>query len=618
MPQALTYPGVYLQELPSGSRTITGVATSITAFIGRAARGPVDEPTTVFNFGEFARTFGGLHKDCPMSYSVQQFFMNGGGQAIIVRRLTQEDGLVGADKPQAAKATATGLWIFRATSNAVGAAGNGYVIEIEAGADPDNFKMRVKKPDNTSAMALTSVTFGDPAALDFVNTKLAAANVPIRAQEPVPQAAVPVGNYTLANGVDAVAPADAVQATASAAVDLFEVFAVSEGEWGNRLRVLIDHAVAEGSSLSTFNLTIEEYAPGADRAEDPPVRAEKFFNVSTSKSDLRFVGDVIGQESSYIDVEVFVQDALPSAGQADLTQGQDGKALVGDDVVSALDLLDAVDLFNLLVLPPPSWTTEYNKLQRDLAVKKCFDHDALFVMDPPAAWNTYQKPRDELANEVTRHKNAAIFFPTILAPNPLNENRQREFTPSGAIAGLMARTDAGFGVWKAPAGIDATLLGVSRLKYRLTDAQNGVLNQVGVNCLRTFPVIGTVSWGARTLRGADVLADEWKYLPVRRTALYIKQSLLRGTQWAVFQPNDAPLWAELRKSIGSFMHQMFRKHAFQGSSPKEAYFVKCDGETTTQADINLGIVNIFVGFAPLKPAEFVVISLQQIAGESSA
>ena len=149
----------------------------------------------------------------------------------------------------------------------------------------------------------------------------------------------------------------------------------------------------------------------------------------------------------------------------------------------------------------------------------------------------------------------------------------------------------------------------------MTDLENGLLNPLGINCLRHFPVYGKVVWGARTLQGADGFASEWKYIPVRRTALFIEESLYRGTKWVVFEPNDEPLWAQIRLAAGAFMHNLFRQGAFQGRSPREAYFVKCDNETTTQNDINLGIVNIVVGFAPLKPAEFVVIKFQQMAGQ---
>jgi phage tail sheath protein FI len=187
--------------------------------------------------------------------------------------------------------------------------------------------------------------------------------------------------------------------------------------------------------------------------------------------------------------------------------------------------------------------------------------------------------------------------------------------PCGIVAGVMARTDTQRGVWKAPAGLDASLNGTQGLQASLNDAENGTLNPLGINCLRSFPAAGKVVWGARTMRGADQMADEYKYVPVRRLALFIEESLFRGTQWVVFEPNDEPLWAQIRLNIGSFMHNLFRQGAFQGQSPKDAYFVKCDKETTTQNDIDLGTVNIVVGFAPLKPAEFVVIQLQQIAGQ---
>jgi phage tail sheath protein FI len=160
----------------------------------------------------------------------------------------------------------------------------------------------------------------------------------------------------------------------------------------------------------------------------------------------------------------------------------------------------------------------------------------------------------------------------------------------------MSRTDV-TRVWKAPAGLEAGVLGVRKLAVNLNDAENGMLNPLGVNCLRTFPVSGTVVWGARTARGADQLADEYKYVPVRRLALFLEESLFRGLQWVVFEPNDEPLWAQIRLNVGAFMHNLFRQGAFQGKTPRDAYFVKCDGETTTESDRNLGIVNVMVGFA---------------------
>jgi phage tail sheath protein FI len=211
--------------------------------------------------------------------------------------------------------------------------------------------------------------------------------------------------------------------------------------------------------------------------------------------------------------------------------------------------------------------------------------------------------------------NSAYYFPWVSAPDPLFGNRSRLFPPCGFVAGIYATTDASRGVWKAPAGIDASLTGVSGLQYVLTDLENGSLNTQGINCLRQFRVYGDVVWGARTLQGSDQAGSQWKYVPIKRLALFIESSLYDGTQWVVFEPNAEPLWGQIRLNISAFLQGLFLQGAFQGTTPQQAYFVKCDSENNPQASIDLGIVNILVGFAPLYPAEFVVIQIQQIAGQ---
>jgi phage tail sheath protein FI len=187
--------------------------------------------------------------------------------------------------------------------------------------------------------------------------------------------------------------------------------------------------------------------------------------------------------------------------------------------------------------------------------------------------------------------------------------------PCGFVAGVYAATDASRGVWKAPAGVDTGLTGALGLQYDLTDEATGLLNALGANCLRNFKVFGNVVWGARTLKGNDQFGSQWKYVPIRRLALFIESSLYDGTQWVVFEPNDEPLWSQIRMNVGAFLQGLFLQGAFQGTTPQQAYFVKCDAENNPQASINLGIVNVLVGFAPLYPAEFVVIQIQQIAGQ---
>jgi phage tail sheath protein FI len=307
-------------------------------------------------------------------------------------------------------------------------------------------------------------------------------------------------------------------------------------------------------------------------------------------------------------------------------QASDGRALAANDFTPAngetnkrgIYALLRADLFNLLCLPPFEHEGDMDAAVIAAAAAFCERQRAMLIVDPLAAWRTPAQVVGGMGDVGTSSRNSALYFPRLRQPNPLRDNQHEEFAPCGAVAGVMARTDTTRGVWKAPAGLDATLVGVPGLSVPLTDAENGQLNPLGVNCLRAMPAVGRVVWGARTLQGNDRIASEWKYVPVRRTALFIEESLFRGTQWVVFEPNDEPLWAHIRLNLGAFMHNLFRQGAFQGKTPREAYFVKCDKETTTQNDINLGIVNILVGFAPLKPAEFVVIKIQQMAGQIEA
>ncbi|NEQ22342.1 MAG: phage tail sheath family protein, partial [Microcoleus sp. SIO2G3] len=272
-------------------------------------------------------------------------------------------------------------------------------------------------------------------------------------------------------------------------------------------------------------------------------------------------------------------------------------------------------------IPPFERGTDVSNETYAAAVSYCLKRRAMLIVDAPSTWTSIAQAeagvdtvRSALGGEKIA-RNAAIFFPRLKMADALKENRTEEFAPCGVVAGIFARTDATRGVWKAPAGTEAGILGIRELSYKMTDGENGRLNPKGLNCIRFFRDYGNVIWGSRTLAGSDSLASEWKYVPVRRLALFLEESLYRGTQWVVFEPNDEPLWAQIRLNIGAFMNNLFRQGAFQGKTPREAYFVKCDKETTTQNDIDRGIVNIIVGFAPLKPAEFVIIKFQQIAGQ---
>jgi uncharacterized protein len=420
----------------------------------------------------------------------------------------------------------------------------------------------------------------------------------------------------------------------------FNLVAANEGNWGEKLRARVDHntrPLESGEAAnSLFNLTVKDTDTQA---------VERFLNVSTDPNHRRYVPRVLEQESNLVripspgtvpataptahgdppaGVDPMDSNASSTAFNAD---GSDGDPLVNTDISAGslqagrrgLWLLEHADLFNLLCIPPLRPDLDVDQTTWDTAAAYAKTRRAMVIVDPSAAWDEPSDITPAALNAIVSQgdnlTNAALYFPQIRAADALRENRLSTFAPCGAIAGVYARTDAQRGVWKAPAGLDASLTGVAELTAVLTDGENGQLNPRGINCLRSFPESGRVVWGARTLRGSDQLASEWKYVPVRRIALFIEESLYRGTKWVVFEPNDEPLWAQIRLNVGAFMHDLFRQGAFQGTTPQEAYLVKCDKDTTTQTDINNGVVNILVGFAPLKPAEFVIIQIQQLAGQ---
>jgi phage tail sheath protein FI len=527
---AVSYPGVYIQEVVSEVRTITPVETATTAFIGRALRGPVDEPVICNSYADFQRVFGGLWLESSLGYAVNQFFLNGGSKAVIVRLYHPSTNDEDAGK---AKIDANGLPLKAANPGAWG----------------NHLCARVTHPDDKIKAQLAQ-KYGVEED-DLFNLTV----------------------HDLGMG----------------ATEHFADLTVVPGPRR------VDKVLENESQLIAFHGTLE---PDAER---PPNHNEAPEDKSKSVWDDE-------------------QCCTKAGGSGSDGENLDANDFTGDEAgKKGIYALEHADIFNLLCIPPDREGEDVDA-SRVLApaVTYCEKRRAMLLVDPPTTWTSKDKAKDGFPIDGLSSNNAAIFFPRIQAPNPLHDNQVEDFAPGGAIAGIFARTDAARGVWKSPAGLEATLRGVVGLAVPLTDAENGELNPLGINCLRQVPAAGYVVWGARTIVGDDRLASQWKYIPVRRTALYIEESLYRGTQWAVFEPNDEPLWSQLRLNIGVFMHGLFRQGAFQGQSPKDAYFVKCDSTTTTQADIDRGIVNIIVGFAPLKPAEFVVLYIQQIAGQLAA
>jgi phage tail sheath protein FI len=419
-------------------------------------------------------------------------------------------------------------------------------------------------------------------------------------------------------------------ASAAAAGGSLTLFAANPGVWGNTLSV----SITPSPSAGRFGLLVQQTLPSGTVQT-----LESYTGLSVSPTDAYYVVTVIDNDSNYI---TFINPAnnavvaptatpCPTSAPIALSGGADGSVLTPatdqnfelamlSDATKGVYLLDRVDIFNLLCIPAETDAPTISTLQQYCATKRAFYIVDSWQLSTPAALQTSGPAGSSIGGSITGtySANSAFYFPWVEAPDPLVGNRPTLFPPCGFVAGIYAATDASRGVWKAPAGIDASLTGVLGLQYNLTDAENGQLNIQAINCLREFKVYGDVVWGARTLQGNDQAGSEWKYVPIRRLALFIESSLYDGTQWVVFEPNDEPLWGQIRLNVGAFMQGLFLQGAFQGTTPQQAYFVKCDSENNPQSSIDQGIVNILVGFAPLYPAEFVVIQIQQMAGQSSS
>lgn len=750
------YPGVYIEELPSGVRTITGVSTSLTAFVGAAKRGPVGKPVAIQSYSDFERRFGGLERKSEMTYAVRQFFANGGSEAIVVRVAKGAKAATltltsGGDDPQD---------VLRVSAVDKGQSGN--YIEVRVDYDtrnPDstfNLVLLYEDPDNPADnkvetfLHLSMNSDAPRYVLDLVNDVselvtlerieadvtgsgrsvgkqlesstaglLSAARNQFRVaadgSEPItvtlaspetlntPQKIVDAITLALeTQGADTTLECSLESATERRVVlsstleddehstvrvlasdvndcsailglgldnggqEIDAAGTIRPGVGPNRgkleggaipdtalddvpstsqrqLRISVDGDLSEtvvidpatAGDLAEIAARIEAAVRGlrpSDRAYADFTAVPSGANAAdpdrlTLQSGTRGMGSSVRVETGNAEDIAETLLLLPAAATATpganlmLTGGAGAPYDDTDDLVpiflgsrvlrEGLYALESADLFNLLCLPGIS-----NPAILSDAAAYCRERRAFLLVDAAA---TVDKPDDMLrlitGTDLPKTDHAAVYYPWIKISDPLNGGKPRSAAPSGTIAGLYARTDSTRGVWKAPAGTDGPLVNVRGVNYQLTDGENGRLNPRGANCVRVFPVYGAVCWGARTLFGDDQRASEWKYVPIRRTALYIEESLYRGLKWVVFEPNDEPLWGQVRLNVGAFMHGLFRQGAFQGSTPRDAYFVRCDKETTTQNDINQGVVNIIVGFAPLKPAEFVIVKIQQMAGQ---
>jgi len=282
--------------------------------------------------------------------------------------------------------------------------------------------------------------------------------------------------------------------------------------------------------------------------------------------------------------------------------------------------LDRVDAFNLLCLP--DLTSEFSGNAGGIAAALaaasayCEARRAILIVDPMPSWRSVTDVLSgtsgvEAIASALRRTNAVLYFPAVVMKG--RDGLPIECGPSGAVAGVIARTDATHGVWRAPAGETAVIAGVVGPALSLSDDDVHRLSAVGVNALRTVPSDQTAIWGARTLEGATASDPEWNYINIRRFEAFLERSIDCGLRWVVFEPNDEPLWAAIRTSVGVFLSSLHRRGAFQGATAREAYFVKCGHDTMSRDEIDSGVVNVIIGFAAVRPAEFIVVKIRQAA-----
>ncbi len=764
----VSYPGVYVQEIPSGVVSISGVSTSIAAFIGMAKRGPMLRPTRVLGFKDYERFFSEDTSQGEMTEQVQQFFVNGGEQAYIIRiadgeqeasvtlvneagdtvlTLTSRDAGLDANQIRARIDYNTAnpertfnLELFREVFDASGQpVVSASELHSDLSIDPNASQYVVTVLENQSALARAAVDavnvnaaatlngysasaaiFADASAAEaaivaaivatgdttigrfrikvgatpWLTVELAAAGLtlnavetainaalaphttvtvtvpdpadsPLRviasaaqndvlidsaAQEDIAQAlgfgvlqgGIEVGSFSAARP----SPSGLVSKIDDAPGDLAALLSLGRATKA----ALTDLGVAGAAAVRPFtilNTDITYPSAAGDIEQGTASSTPSLLNIGdnlqaiatalSAESDdwraevqgyrLALIAD-FGSTSSGVGATFTsstpnlsgageIHDGISGLRVAEaLGGGSDGAFAKQGDYENAFQIIDEdVDLFNIMVLAKSAADPASERAAVwGPASSFCQRKRAFLVVDVEPAQQTPQGVLDSLqalrTGVVKDH--AAFWWPQVTITS---DGANKNIDPSGSIAGLMSRIDGTRGVWKAAAGLEASILGVRGVRVPMSDEQNGLLNPQAANAIRSFPN-GVISWGARTMDGFDNSGNtDYRYVPVRRFALFIEESLMRGLQFAVFEPNDEPLWSQIRLAAGAFMNGLFRKGAFAGATASDAYFVKADAETTTPTDQNLGVVNVLVGFAPLKPAEFIVISLQQKAGQ---
>ena len=560
MATAYSYPGIYIQELPLSTHTITPTPTSIAAFVGYTHPWKTADFNTavqIFSWTDYENNFGGLYTSglicSDVAQAVNAFFLNGGSNAWVV-------GI----QPQAY-------------------AGSSAKAKFGSEADDICFVAAIN-PDPNNLTSGIQLLAREPA--DIVPMTATISNLRTN-----PQSTVSNPPYTLFDLV----------ITYGSKIEVYRGVDISIGQGQpnsldtliNGVSTLVTVQPISGTSYGAFPVVVPSTLP------TPPPQAG--FSIATLQTppNVPKPGLPVNFSGSFS-----VEDFLPA--------------------FQTNSSLDNVEIFNLLLVPGVSDNVVLSAALAFAERKRAFA-----ILDPPPQATAYQIPKSALPTidllgpdgtspVIPQSQNGALYFPYLLTTDPLS-GLPIAVAPSGYVAGIYAATDSARGVWKAPAGIGTSLLNTSGpvVTGLMNDPQQGVLNLDSINCIRSFAGFGTVVFGARTLVAKNQAFAQSMYVPVRRMTLFIEQTLIANLKWVVFEPNDEPLWLAIKSSIEAFLLSLFNQQALQGSQPKDSFQVKVDSTTTTPQDQQNGIVNIAVGVALLKPAEFVVIKISQLAGQTS-
>ncbi|MEV7324190.1 phage tail sheath subtilisin-like domain-containing protein [Streptomyces sp. NPDC093970] len=522
MPSYLS-PGVYVEEVASGSRPIEGVGTSVAAFVGLAPTGPLNEPTLVTNWTQYVASFGEFTDGYYLAHSVYGFFNNGGTAAYVVRVGGTKEGAEGAvDAPAAVSGSAT-----------------------PAALPPGEAKQ-------LGTFTVSAVASGD-----------------LSVEVSDPEGEGPAERFKL------------VVKDGGKAVESFDVTAKKGG------RNYVVTQVKERSKL----ITVTEAAPAAQLAR-PDNQTVALVAPTPSPASASPVADA----GSHPGPATYLGDSADRTGFGGLEAVDEVSMVAVPDLMAAYQR-GAIDL------------EAVKAVQLGLIAHCELMGDRVAVIDPPPSLNARQIRvwRQETAGYDSKY--AALYYPWIKTFDPAS-GQSRLIPPSGHVAGVWARNDAERGVHKAPA--NEVIRGAVDLELQITRGEQDLLNPIGVNCIRAFPGRGIRIWGARTLSSDPA----WRYLNIRRYFNYLEESILIGTQWVVFEPNDHNLWARIRRNISAFLVNEWRSGALFGQRPEEAYYVKCDEETNPPESVDVGRVICEIGIAPVKPAEFVIFRLAQFSSGS--